>query len=94
METQPTDPVLAMMLDGNALAGTLQEIFSVEMTTADIQCAACGRRGEMGSLWAFTQAPGVVLRCPTCHNILLRIVVAPDRYYIEARGAAHFCIPR
>ena len=31
-----------LVLDGNAAAGLLQEIFVLEITTAQIQCEACG----------------------------------------------------
>jgi hypothetical protein len=82
-----TDMNRALMLDGNAVAGTLYEVFSMEMTTSLAECAHCGRQGEMGELLAFTCTPGLVLRCPQCENIVLRIVVAPEAYYLDARGA-------
>ena len=94
METQPVDENTELMLDGNALAGILHEIFDVEMTVASVECAFCGQEGEVGSLWAFVETPGLVLRCPACHNIVLRLVVAPDRIYLDARGAQFFCVPR
>jgi hypothetical protein len=31
-----------LVLDGNAAAGLLQEIFVLEITTAQIRCGACG----------------------------------------------------
>ena len=31
-----------LMLDGNAVAGLLQEVFAAEMTTATGTCAGCG----------------------------------------------------
>ena len=40
----------APVLDGNAAAGLLQEIFALDATTAQIQCAACGATGAIGSL--------------------------------------------
>ncbi len=94
MVAQPVDENMALMLDGNALAGLLNEIFDVEMTVAPVECASCGREGEIGDLWAFVESPGFVLRCPTCHNIILRMVVAPGKIYIDARGAAYLCVPR
>jgi hypothetical protein len=93
MEVQQYDENTTLMLDGNAIAGVLHEIFAVEMTVAPAQCASCGRTGEMGSLLAFTHGPGMVLRCPTCHSIVLRIVQAPGVTYIDARGAAYLSIP-
>jgi Family of unknown function (DUF6510) len=37
-----------LMLDGNAVAGLLQEVFAVEMTTAVGTCARCGAAGPVG----------------------------------------------
>ena len=79
----------ALMVDGNAVAGLLCEIFAMEATTGEVQCVSCGRRGEIGSLFAFTQAPGVVLRCPHCENIVIRIVKTAGAVYVDARGAAY-----
>jgi hypothetical protein len=89
-----TDLNRSLMLDGNAVAGVLQEIFSVEMTTNPTECAACGYEGEMGSLLAFISAPGLVLRCPGCGNVILRIVKTPKAVYIDARGAAYVRLER
>jgi hypothetical protein len=94
MNTQPVDENLALMVDGNALAGLLNEIFGVEMTAAPLECASCGREGEMGSLWAFIESPGYILRCPTCQSIVLRMVATPNKLYVDARGAAYLCIAR
>ncbi|OGO27387.1 MAG: hypothetical protein A2136_01515 [Chloroflexi bacterium RBG_16_54_11] len=82
------------MLDGNAMAGLLHELFDVEMTVADLECANCGRHGEMGSLWAFVETPGYVLRCPSCQSIVLRMAVTPREVYLDARGAAYLCVPK
>ncbi|HLA07591.1 MAG TPA: DUF6510 family protein, partial [Anaerolineales bacterium] len=63
-----TDINRELMLDANAAAGLLYEIFGVEMTAAPTECANCGNEGEIGTLLAFTQGPGVILRCSTCEN--------------------------
>jgi len=83
-----------MMLDGNAAAGVLQDIFALEMTASPTECAHCGNVGEIGTLLAFTQAPGTVLRCPVCENVMLRIVETPDAIYLDARGAAYLRLQR
>ena len=82
------------MLDGNAMAGLLHGLFDVEMTIASIECASCGRHGEVGSLWAFLESPGYILRCPACQNIVLRLTVTPRQVYLDARGAAYLRIPK
>jgi hypothetical protein len=88
------EETVSFMLDGNALAGLLHELFDAEMTIAPVECASCGRVGEMGSLWAFTESPGYVLRCPDCQNIVLRMTVTPDQIYLDARGAGYLRIPK
>ncbi len=84
----------SLMLDGNAMAGLLHELFDVEMTVADLECANCGRHGEMGSLLAFVETPGYILRCPSCQSIVLRLAVTPREVYLDARGAAYLCVPK
>jgi Zn finger protein HypA/HybF involved in hydrogenase expression len=88
MDSNQADSVHAMMLDGNAAAGILSEIFAVEMTNNWVECANCGRQGEIGTLLAFMQAPGVVLRCPTCEQVILRVVQSTEMIYLDLRGAA------
>jgi hypothetical protein len=84
----------ALMLDGNAVAGLLREVFTLEMTACPTKCAHCGAVGAIGTLLAFTQAPGVVLRCPACEQVMLRIVETPEAIYMEARGAAYLRLER
>lgn len=78
-----------LMLDANAAAGVLFEIFGVEMTASATECAHCGKSGEIGELLAFTQGPGIILRCSSCENVVLRIVRTPDAIYLDARGAVY-----
>ena len=94
MESTQADMDRALMLDGNAAGGLLQEIFAEEMTASPTECANCGREGELGALLAFTQAPGVVLRCPACLQVVLRIVQTPDAIYLDARGAVYLRLAR
>ena len=61
-----------LMLDGNAVAGLLQEVFAVEMTTAVGTCASCGAAGPVGAVHVYRGA-GIVLRCPHCDNALVTI---------------------
>lgn len=83
-----------LMTDGNAAAGILDDVFSAEMTASPTECAACGREGEVGSLLAFTQAPGVVLRCPACESVMVRIVRSSRSIYLDARGAVYLRLDR
>ncbi len=93
MNADTMDMNTLLMLDGNAVAGLLDEIFTTEMTIAETCCAGCGREGEIGSLHVFMHGPGVVLRCPACQQVIMRIVRTPHATYIDARGAAFLRIP-
>lgn len=94
MDTVQTDVNSALMLDGNAVAGLLQEIFAVEMTASPTECVSCGREGQIGTLLAFTQSPGVVLRCPSCESVVMRIVQTTEAIYVDARGAVYLRLER
>lgn len=83
----------ALTLDANAVAGLLTEIFGVEITSELCRCAHCGNDGAVGTLRAYTHAPGVVLRCSVCAQVVIRIVRTPAATYLDARGAALIRLP-
>jgi hypothetical protein len=74
-----------LMLDGNAIAGLLQEVFAVEMTTSIGTCGGCGTAGPVGAVHVYRGA-GTVLRCPHCGNVLAKIVKGDSRVWIDLRG--------
>jgi Family of unknown function (DUF6510) len=74
-----------LMLDGNAVAGLLQEVFAVEMTTAVGTCAGCGAAGPVGAVHVYRGA-GIVLRCQHCGNTLAKIVKGDSRAWIDLTG--------
>ena len=73
-------------VDGNALAGTLCEVFAVDMTAAHCRCTGCGQALAVAQLRVYDRAPGLVGRCPACDAVLLRVVRAPDRVWLDLRG--------
>ena len=83
-----------LMLDANATAGLLYEIFGTEMTASPTECANCGNQGEIGTLLAFTQGPGIVLRCSACEQVVLRITQLPNEILLDARGAVYIRLAR
>jgi hypothetical protein len=42
-----------LRLDGNAAAGSLREIFSFEVTTAQYACEGCGRTDRIGAAMVY-----------------------------------------
>ena len=82
------------MLDGNAAAGLLQRCFGAEVTSSPVQCDGCGQEGRLGELHAYTQAPGLVLRCKRCSAVMLRVVETDGALYLDARGLTYLRLPR
>ena len=81
-------------LDGNAVAGLLEELFGTDLTASPTVCAHCGRAGEAGTLVAYVRTPGVVLRCPGCEQVMLRIARTPNAIYLDARGVVSLRLSR
>jgi hypothetical protein len=75
-------------LDGNAIGGVLAEIFGTEMTTASRVCLGCGAHGVVAEVHVYIRAPGVVVRCPECESVLMRIVRSADRTWLDLSGLA------
>ena len=74
-----------LMLDGNAVAGLLQEVFAVEMTTAMVTCDECGSTDAVGATHVF-QGAGIAMRCRKCDNVLVTIVKDDTRVWIGFAG--------
>jgi hypothetical protein len=74
-----------LWLDGNALAGLLEEMLGAELTGAPRGCQSCGAVNVIGAHRLY-RAAGDVLRCPACGDLALRIVTLPDRYVVLLAG--------
>ena len=77
--------------DGNGIAGLLSEVLAVEVTTMQRRCHSCGAENALGAHLAYRGA-GVVLRCPACADVAVRIGVRDDALVFEWRGT--FTAPR
>ena len=79
-----------LRLDGNAAAGTLGEVFSFEVTTAEYACRGCARAGRLGEAMVYeVRGLGTILRCPGCDNALIRL--AENRgHHLEALGGTSY----
>ena len=74
-----------LRLGGNAGAGALREVFAAEVTTAVGTCGSCGATDAVGAVHVY-MAAGIVLRCPHCDAVLMRIVEAGTRVWIDLSG--------
>ncbi len=75
-----------LRLDGNALAGTLHAVFGREMTEARGACGACGRTEPIGAAHVYLHAPGAVVRCCHCDNVVMVVVEAREEYVLALSG--------
>jgi hypothetical protein len=84
MTTEQIEP--APMLDAQAAAGALSQIFCGDVTTATAICAGCGRTGPFAELHLYGRQMGFVMRCPGCDAVLMRLAATPHGLWLEMQG--------
>jgi uncharacterized protein DUF6510 len=80
------DPAVELTVDGSAVGGLLATVFAADVTASPGQCANCQTVSLIGTLRAYVRGPGVVLRCPACAEVVLRIVETPDARFVDLSG--------
>lgn len=76
------------MLDGNAAAGVLADVFGRDLTGAEARCAGCGATGPLAAALTLVGDQGVVVRCRDCDEVLLTVVRAEASCWVSMRGLA------
>jgi Family of unknown function (DUF6510) len=66
------------LLDGNAIAGELLAVLGREMTIVIGRCLNCGTSSAVAELCVYPRAPGTVVRCPSCHAVVMVLVTIGD----------------
>jgi NAD-dependent SIR2 family protein deacetylase len=79
-------------LDGNAAAGELSNIFAMDVTAAEGECAHCGATKRFAEARLYMQSPGLVARCAECQHVLLRLVKARERVFLDMRGMTYLSL--
>ena len=72
-------------VDGNAIGGLLIEVFGREATSESGRCRECGAENYVGALHVY-RAAGVVVRCPSCQAVLVRVVEGDERIWVDLDG--------
>ena len=80
-------------LDGNMLGGHLGELFTMDMTVAVGQCTSCGTASMIAQTMVYADAPGIIARCASCDEVMLRLVRGPDRAWLDLRGVTYLQLP-
>jgi len=83
----------AAWLDGNGVAGLLAEVLGAEVTAVVRACGTCATAAPVGAHRAYVSA-GVVLRCPGCGDVAVRIARLPGRDVVQIRGSWSVELPR
>jgi hypothetical protein len=83
------DPDVDLVVDGNAIGGMLASAFGLDMTSVPGECANCHTVSVVGTLRVYMRGPGIVLRCPACQEIVMRIARTPRGIRVDARGLAY-----
>jgi Family of unknown function (DUF6510) len=80
-------------LDGNAIAGLLNEVFEEEMTGAMVTCATCGTIAAVAETVVYPCLPGAVVRCRTCSGLLMVITQIHGVNCVDLEGIAALNAP-
>lgn len=75
-----------LRLDGNAIGGILLELFGLDLTAAASVCDSCGARESVARLDVYVNAPGIVVRCCHCQEVMIRIVQGRGRTWLDLSG--------
>jgi hypothetical protein len=82
------DPAVDLTVDGSGVGGLLAAVFGTEMTARLGTCAHCHTVSMVGTMRAYPRGPGVVLRCPACAEVVIRVVETPSVTLVDVRGVA------
>lgn len=66
------------LLDGNALAGRLDDLLGWDATASLVRCRHCGIPGLLATASVYASAMGTVVRCRSCDAVLITVVDGAD----------------
>jgi len=72
-------------VDGNAIGALLSDVFGRDATDVSGRCANCGAENAVAALRVY-RAAGIVVRCPSCEEVVLRVVAARDEMWVDLGG--------
>ena len=94
IELMRDDPAVDLTVDGNGVAGVLAAVFGADVTAAPGQCAHCHTVSMVGTMRAYVRGPGIVLRCPACAEVVVRIAETPTGTIVDVSGVTYLRLPR
>ncbi len=79
----------AVVVDGNAAAGILSEIFAGEVTTIVGTCGGCGMVAPLAEAVVELDEVGAIVRCRGCTHTLVTVLRTRRRESVVVFGALH-----
>ena len=77
------------VLDGNAAAGLLGQLFAIDLTLAHLECAGCASVQSLATLQLYGLPMGAILRCPRCNACMIRVVAREQDYWLDMQGVRY-----
>jgi uncharacterized protein DUF6510 len=87
------DDIVDRRLDGNAAAGPLAELFTVDLSAAILTCKGCLGRSALGAHHLYPDGPALVVRCPACTAVVLRFAADRGGIRLEMTGTRLLTVP-
>jgi len=88
------DPAGDLVLDGSSVGGVLAALLGADVTGMPGQCASCHMVHIVGTMRVYMRGPGIVVRCPSCTEVVLRVAETPSGTMLDLRGIAALRIAR
>jgi hypothetical protein len=82
------EPEDDLAIEGNAVAGSHDSIFAVDVTNAEVTCAACGETSPLAHEKTHLRGPDSSLRCKHCSSVLGRFRRAQDAIWVDLDSSA------
>lgn len=74
------------LLDGNALAGVLADLFSGDPTSMRAECAQCTRECVVAEMHVTLESSSALAQCPSCGAVMLDVRNDAGGTRIDVRG--------
>ncbi|MGP3536271.1 DUF6510 family protein [Microbacterium sp. RD1] len=80
-------------VDGNALAGMLADVLTVDATTVTVTCGFCGDAAVLAETVVEREPASAIVRCRDCTHTILTVTDLPDALVLRV-GSVELRFPR
>jgi len=76
-----------LAIQGQAVAGSPGGIFAIDVTAAEVKCAACGATSPLADERAYLHGGGSLLHCKGCSSVLGRLRRSQDAVWVDLHSS-------